>query len=186
MSSRESAIHIDDDDDSVVDLTDDRPTKKQKPTTSSKESTDFLIPFHLFDTKMSITSSQSATRHPSAKKFFRTLRETIGFDTPSGSSSKDKKFQWLVACNYCFDINYFLQETLPEILSFKRVVVFYGEAGADNGSDGKEYWEELLKGSGNTVEFVRLIPSDPPRSATNPLDMKIPCEYFARVVSMNY
>lgn len=35
-------------------------------------------------------------------------------------------------------------------------------------------WRQLLVGTGNTVEFIKCIPSDPPRSKTNPLPIKIP------------
>eukprot|EP00804_Cyclotella_cryptica_P021741 CCRYP_012899-RA/>CCRYP_012899-RA protein AED:0.02 eAED:0.02 QI:303/1/1/1/1/1/2/90/665 len=185
MSSLQSAIYIgsNDDDDSVVDLTDGERTKKAKHDASSsrKENSrpkscqsDAIIPFRLYDTKISISSSQSAPRPESTKRYFQTLRQTIGFDSPPGTSPTEREFQWLVICNYCIDIHYFLRETLPEILSFKRVVVFYGDAGPDNGRGGMDHWREMLRGSGNTVEFVRFVPSDPPRSVTNPLDMKIP------------
>jgi hypothetical protein len=72
--------------------------------------------------------------------------------------------------NFLFDVHYFLEQTLPDVLAFKRVVVFYGE-GVD--AQGIAYWKGLLEGSGNTVDFVRLIPSDPPRSRTNPLDVML-------------
>ncbi|KAL7481428.1 hypothetical protein ACHAW6_007105 [Cyclotella cf. meneghiniana] len=188
MSSLQNAIRIDDDedeDDSVVDLTNGNHTQKLKHDESFSNSKKYplkscqsnaIIPFQLYDTKMSIASSRSAPRHESTKQYFRTLRQTIGFDFPPGSSPKKREFQYLIICNYCIDIHYFLQETLPEILSFKRVVVFYGDAGLDNGREGMDRWREMLRGSGNTVEFVRLVPSDPPRSTTNPLDIKIPCE----------
>jgi tyrosyl-DNA phosphodiesterase-1 len=114
-------------------------------------------------------SAQYASRPQSIQKYFRTLRETIGFD----GSTNERQFQWLVVANFLFDVHYFLEQTLPDVLAFKRVVVFYGE-GVD--AQGIAYWKGLLEGSGNTVDFVRLIPSDPPRSRTNPLDVKIPCE----------
>ncbi|KAL7515998.1 hypothetical protein ACHAWX_001056 [Stephanocyclus meneghinianus] len=187
MSSLQNAIHIDDDEDdedgSVVDLTNGTHTQKLKHDESFSHSKNYplkscqsnaIIPFHLYDTKISISSSRSAPRHESTKQYFRTLRQTIGFDFPPGYSPKKREFQYLIICNYCIDIHYFLRETLPEILSFKRVVVFYGDAGLDNGREGMDRWKEMLTGSGNNVEFVRLVPSDPPRSVTNPLDIKIP------------
>lgn len=181
MSSLQNAINIDDDD-SVVDLTgDEKPTKKPKLDVSSLHATtspgdDEFIPFYLYNTKQSMGSSQYAARPQSIQKYFKTLRETIGFD----GCSSERKFQWLIACNFLFDVHYFLSATMPEILTFKRVVVFYGE-GVD--AQGIAYWNQLLQGSGNTVEFIRLLPSDPPRSRTNPLDMKIQCKYVRRFCS---
>ena len=166
MSSAQNAINIDDDN-SVVDLTDANGEPLAKKTNVD---TDEFIPLRLFNTKQSMGSAQYAPRPQVIKKYFQTLRETIGFE----GSSNDRKFQWLIVANYLFDVHYFLQQTLPDILAFKRVIVFYGE-GVD--SRGITYWQELLSGSGNTVEFVRLVPSDPPKSKTNPLHFKIPCEY---------
>jgi hypothetical protein len=177
MSSLKNAINIADDssENSVVDLTDDKPSKKPKIDSNSNAGTPHgntnFIPFHLYNTKQSMRSAQYASRPQAVKKYFRTLRETIGFD----GCMSERKFHWLVACNFLFDVHYFLQQTLPDILAFKRVVVFYGEGVT---AQGVAYWNDLLRGSGNTVEFIRLIPSDPPRSKTNPLDIKIPCECF--------
>jgi hypothetical protein len=177
MSSLKNAINIADDssENSVVDLTDDKPSKKPKIDINSNADMPHrnteLIPFHLYNTKQSMGSTQYASRPQAVKKYFRTLRETIGFD----GCTSERKFHWLVACNFLFDVHYFLQQTLPDILAFNRVLIFYGEGVT---AQGVAYWNDLLRGSGNTVEFIRLIPSDPPRSKTNPLDIKIPCECF--------
>ena len=176
MSSAQNPISIDDDDShSVVDLTDEKPAaKKTKFNDNVKHAAkppkvNDVIPIRLFNTKQSMGSTQYTFRPPSIKKYFQTLRETIGFD----GSSNERRFQWLIVANYLFDVHFFLQETLPDILSFKRVVVFYGEGVT---AEGTAYWQSLLQGSGNTVEFVRIVPSDPPRSRTNPLDIKIQCK----------
>ena len=34
-------------------------------------------------------------------------------------------------------------------------------------------WKTLLEGTGRTVDFVQLLPSDPPNSRANPLPVKI-------------
>ncbi|KAL9190640.1 hypothetical protein ACHAXT_000346 [Thalassiosira profunda] len=122
-----------------------------------------FVPFHLLAT----TSARAMRGSDPAKKHFRTMRQLVGLD--SGTS---RRGQWLLIFNFLIDFSYLLEKLLPDVLSFHRVVVFYGEAG------GTEHvmnqWRQLLAGSSNTVEFIRLVPSDPPRSRTNPLPIKIP------------
>ncbi|KAL7554454.1 hypothetical protein ACHAWF_017905 [Thalassiosira exigua] len=125
-----------------------------------------VVPFHLFAT----TTSKSGFRDDgSAKKYFRTLRELIGLETAEGRTRR--KFQWLFVFNFLIDFEYLLEALLPDLLQFHRAVVFYG---VSQGAEAMDQWKQLLAGTGNTVEFIQLVPSDPPRSRTNPLPMKIP------------
>ena len=148
-----------------------------------------FVPFHLFETS-SILTSASSTSHARrtddvTKQYFRTLREIMGLPS-SGATGNNKKppldqrkFQWLIVSNFLIDFTYFLEQTSPEILEFHRVVVFYGESA--DGDQGMDAWRESLASccgnDGNdvrTVEFIRLLPSDPPRSSFNPLPIKSP------------
>ncbi|KAL7526266.1 hypothetical protein ACHAXR_002762, partial [Thalassiosira sp. AJA248-18] len=123
-------------------------------------------PFVLYATT---TSKTQIRTNDAAKQHFWTLREIIGLDT--ANKSKRRKFQWLIVFNFLIDFSYLLEKLRPDILKFHRVVVFYGNAGNPEAMD---QWKQLLVGTGNTVEFIQLLPSDPPRSRTNPLAIKIP------------
>jgi len=126
-----------------------------KPITKKQ---DDLIPFHLFATSSSKRISQDK------RKYFKTLRQVIGLDVPN------RQLKWLVVSNFALDFGYLLEQTLPDILQFHRVVVFYSDG---RNSDAMARWRELLRGSGNTVEFVQLDPSAPANSRTNPLPVQI-------------
>jgi len=95
-----------------------------------------------------------------------------------GNNKSRRNFEYLIASNYLVDFGNFLQETQPDILEFKRVVIFYG--GAVDEDRGMKTWRRLLAERNRRdnidriVEFIPLIPSDPPRSKTNPLGLKIP------------
>lgn len=119
---------------------------------------DDLIPFHLFATSSSKRLSKEK------RKYFTTLRQVIGLDVPS------RQLKWLVISNFALDFGYLLEETLPEILQFHRVVVFYSYC---HNPESMSKWRELLSGSGNTVEFIQLDPSAPANSRTNPLPIQI-------------
>lgn len=130
-----------------------------------KGSTDTtFVPFHLFAT----SSSNSLRGNDAAKKYFRTLRQLVGFE-----SGKRRKYQWLFIFNFLIDFQYLLAE-LPEVLRFHRVVVFYGQGPDANDMAAMNQWKQMLAGSGNTVEFILLKPSDPAGSRTNPLQIEIP------------
>jgi len=118
---------------------------------------DDLIPFHLFATSSSKRLSKEKL------KYFKTLRQVIGLDVP-------RQLKWLVISNFALDFGYLLEETLPEILQFHRVVVFYSYC---RNPDAMAKWKDLLRGSGNTVEFIQLDPSAPANSRTNPLPIQI-------------
>jgi tyrosyl-DNA phosphodiesterase-1 len=120
---------------------------------------DDVIPFHLF-----ATSSSKKLLSRKTRKFFVSLRQIIGFDVPN------RELKWLVISNFSIDFGYLLDEILPDVLQFHRVVVFY-HGGINESAVMK--WRELLIGSGNTVDFVALSPSDPPNSTTNPLPVQI-------------
>lgn len=129
-----------------------------------------VIPFHLFET----TSAKSSSISRQNRKYFQTLREAIGLDVPN------RQIQWLVISNYLIDFRY-IYEKIPDIVQIPRVVVFYGSFFA--GVDNIQYrliqemimnnWKAAAELRGNTVEFIRLVPGDPPKSKTNPLPQKI-------------
>eukprot|EP00970_Alexandrium_tamarense_P015746 scaffold5469_cov175-Alexandrium_tamarense.AAC.7 len=191
MSSANNAITIDGDDNgdntnnNVVDLTDDRkPAAKPSPRLKSatkRNSTDHpFVPFHLYASSTS-TQTSPVERTDSTKQYFRTLRQVMGLDSSTLSSQLNvnakpskRSFQWLIISNFIIDFGYLLEKTLPDILDFHRVVVFYQEA---HNVEAMKSWENMLAGTGNTVEFVRLVPTDPPRSSCNPLSHKFNCEY---------
>ena len=119
---------------------------------------DGVTPFHLFAT----SSSKKLSRK--TRKYFTSLRQIIGFDVPN------REMKWLIISNFSIDFGYLLDQILPDVLQFHRVVVFY-HGGINESAVMK--WRELLIGSGNTVDFVALSPSDPPNSTTNPLPVQI-------------
>ena len=145
--------------DLVTALIQARSEKKRMNTVQKQQQHDDLVPFHLFATSSSKTLSRQ-TR----KKFFTSLRRIIGFDVPN------RELKWLVISNFSIDFGYLLDQILPDVLQFHRVVVFY-HGGINESAVMK--WRELLVGSGNTVDFVALSPSDPPNSRTNPLPVQI-------------
>lgn len=141
-----------------------------------------FTPFHLY--RMTTTTSAAASKSNfqtnnggTTTKYFRTLRQMIGFDDDRSIRKDKRKYQWLAIFNFLVDFSYLL-EKLPEIFQFHRVIVFYGNSiGTGNIEEDEAImnrWRQYLSGTGNTVEFIRLVPSDPPRSKTNPLSMKIP------------
>ena len=160
--------------DEAIDLLDDSsdggvsPVQaKHSPSTSSSKTehtSRSFIPFHLSAT----TTSETIPDHDATKKYFMTLRKMIGME---GNKARSRTYQWLVIFNFLIDFEYLLEKLLPDILQFHRVVVFYGCRETEG---AREQWRQLLVGTGNTVEFIPLIPSDPPRSRTNPLPIKIP------------
>jgi len=129
-----------------------------------------VIPFLLFET----TSAKSSSISQQKRNYFQTLREAIGLDVPN------RQIQWLVISNFLIDFRY-IYEKIPDIVQIPRVVVFYGSFFA--GYDNIQYrqiqelimnnWKAAAELRGNTVDFVRLVPSDPPKSKTNPLPQKI-------------
>ena len=65
----------------------------------------------------------------------------------------------------------------PGIYDFRRIVIIYGTCGSsDDDNDATDImngWKRALIGSDNTVEFVRVVPTDPPKTNTNPLRTKM-------------
>ena len=147
--------------------------KRSAPPKSSVDNNNNapVIPFYLFET--------TSVKPPSAlsyenRKYFQSLREAIGLDVPN------RQIQWLVISNFLVDFRY-VYEQLPDIIHIKRVVVFYGSyfAGMDIHYQQMQElimnnWKSAAERNGNTVDFIRLVPGDPPKSKTNPLPVKIP------------
>ncbi len=143
--------------------------KRAASKNSSADNNAPVIPFYLFET----TSAKPPSALPQEKrKYFQTLREAIGLDVPN------RQMQWLVISNFLIDFQY-VYAKLPDIVQIPRVVVFYGSFYGSS-MDHVYYQEIIMKNwkataerNGNTVEFIRLIPGDPPKSKTNPLPVKI-------------
>jgi len=138
-----------------------------------------FVPFHLYETTTARSSAYRNNRNDAATsataRYFRTLRQMVGIDDDRGKRRNGRRrYHWLFVFNFLVDITYLIESLSPEIFAFRRVVVFYGNCGGDDDDDtGMELWRRALRGSGNTVEFVRVVPTDPPRSRTNPLSTKM-------------
>ena len=141
-----------------------------------------FTPFHLYASSSSIAATPSmshlqANDGGKSAKYFRTLRQMIGFDNDNNIHSTrttKRKYQWLAIFNFLIDFSYLMDNLMPDILHFHRVIVFYGSDTDQEDESIMNRWRQLLVGTGNSVEFIKLIPSDPPRSRTNPLPIKIP------------
>eukprot|EP00984_Skeletonema_dohrnii_P019191 scaffold9116_cov63-Skeletonema_dohrnii-CCMP3373.AAC.1 len=164
--------------DEIIDIESSVEVRKpaaRKRTASKNNSADNddspVIPFHLFETT---TVKSPSALSQEKRKYFQTLREAIGLDVPN------RQIQWLIISNFLIDFRY-VYEKLPDIVQIPRVVVFYGSyfAGMDNIHFQQvqqlimKNWKAAAERNGNTVEFIRLVPGDPPRSKTNPLPVKI-------------
>ena len=127
------------------------------------------------------TADEADGRPARLSRHCHTLREMMGLDGGSGVNVSMKEpppgpMRWAVICNYMIDFD-FLLDYVPELLSLERALVFYG---VDAGGSSPEPWRRAADcdgdggaGAGRT-EFVRLVPSDPPRSRTNPLPFRTP------------
>jgi tyrosyl-DNA phosphodiesterase-1 len=126
---------------------------------------DNKLPFRLFATNLDLLRRQSS---PLIAKHCRTLRELLGYD--EGPDQLQSPIDWLIIFNYMIDFN-FLLETVPELVSIRKVICFFGTA-----CGSMQAWQEACRQPDGTcsVEFHQLNPSDPPNSRTNPLSFKIP------------
>ena len=131
-----------------------RARSEQEETTSSVVE----IPIKLFAT---VHVEQQSKKHP-IRSQCRTLRELLGFDDDSSAGN----LSWIVVANYIIDFAFFLQE-VPELLSMRTATVFYGHADTPG-----SIWQNAAV-EHTAVELVPLNPSDPPRSASNPLQQRI-------------
>jgi hypothetical protein len=72
--------------------------------------------------------------------------------------------------NYIVNFEFLLDE-IPELLSLPRACVIYG---AKEGSENAWRQASTSADGSCSVDFVCRNPSDPPKSATNPLSQRIP------------
>jgi tyrosyl-DNA phosphodiesterase-1 len=102
-----------------------------------------------------------------------TLREMLGLDRhileDDEYGAGDNRIDWMVISNYIVDFHFLLSE-LPELVSIPTVLVVYGHA---DDPAGIQAWKRAAAADAR-VDFVRRDPSDPPRSAANPLNVSIP------------
>lgn len=91
-----------------------------------------------------------------------TLRQVLGFDGNLPGASID----WIVIANYLIDPEFLLLE-VPELLSVKRTVVFYGHQDAPFAG-----WKQAV--GADAIDFKCLRPSEPAKSPMNPTAHKIP------------
>ncbi|KAL3807984.1 hypothetical protein ACHAXA_000954 [Cyclostephanos tholiformis] len=150
---------------------------RDKSYPSRKGSSQF-VPFHLFETT-TIAGRRLGNKNddPRATRYFRTLRQMVGMDDECGNRYVRRGYHFLFVFNFLVDISYLLEQLTPEIFHFHRVVVFYGDCGSDDGTATlMNEWRQrsrMMWSSDNTVEFVRVVPTDPPNSRTNPLRTKM-------------
>ena len=90
-----------------------------------------------------------------------TLRQVLGFD----GNLPDVSIEWLVIGNYLIDPDFLLNE-VPELLSVKCTVVFYGHEDAPFTA-----WRQAV--GRDAIDFRCLQPSEPP-GPLNPTTTKIP------------
>ena len=141
------------------DSEDDVAARPRAAAARRREGGNSIIPFRLCET------ATSRSLPVSERRFFASMREMMGLKS-------GRRYSWLIICNYLIDFSYLFQKASPEILEFQRVVVFYGTAGHACPAVMRQ-WKRLLEGTGRTVDFVQLLPSDPPNSRANPLPVKI-------------
>ncbi len=125
------------------------------------------MPFYLYETT---TAKCAFSNNDNAKQYFQTIRQMVGMDDDNGQRRSGRQYQFLFVFNFLVDISYLMEALSPEIFTFHRVVIFYGNVGPDSAMD---VWKRRLSGSGKTVEFINLIPTDPPRTKTDPLPQKM-------------
>ena len=156
------AVSLLDSDDEVEYVATTNAARKSLPKNDNKSAHPF-IPFRLLET----TTSRSIPSNDPKNKYVCTLREMLGI----GGSGRTKKYDWLFVFNFLIDFSY-LMEQVPELLQFRRVVVFYGQ---ENPLDPmiQNQWRQMLP-TGNTVEFKFLCPKNPPNSPSNPFPIKFP------------
>ena len=129
-----------------------------------------FVPFHLYETTTAKSVYQN-NNNDNVKQYFRTIRQMVGMDDDNNQRrSSERQYQFLFVFNFLIDLSYLVEELSPEIFTFHRVVIFYGNGGPEC---AMEAWKRRLSGTGNTVEFINLIPTDPPRTKTNPLSQKM-------------
>ena len=140
-----------------------------------------FVPFHLYETTTissgrmrrrcggndyASTSPAIAAGSDVTGRYFRTLRQMIGFDDECRHRCVrgGRRYHYLFVFNYLVDISYLLEKLSPEIYDFRRVVIFYGICGSsDDDNDATDImngWKRALIGSDDAVEFVRVVPMD--------------------------
>jgi tyrosyl-DNA phosphodiesterase-1 len=149
-----------------------RPRKQQRTSTSASSLEPPPVQPPAAPMKLFCTLSDEAERraHTDKNHWSRsqcwTLREMLGYDSNSSSESTPRHIEWLVIGNYLIDFDYLLDE-IPELLSISNVVVFYGQA-----ATSEQPWKSACADA-DSVNFVRLNPSDPP-GISNPTGKRIP------------
>lgn len=106
-------------------------------------------------------NSHDPSTHESVSQC-QTLREMLLLD-----GEVVQPIEWLIIANYIIDFDYLL-DAIPELLSVKHVLVFYG---ASEGNP--EIWRQACHPD-HTVDLVVLRPSEPANTRLNPLPFSIP------------
>jgi hypothetical protein len=112
--------------------------------------------------------SSSSTMNPSLlRAHTTTLRELLRLD------DEERTIRWLIISNYLVDFALLLDE-IPELVSIPLIVCFYGSA-MDDGALRLLQRACCTDTTPPTTRFhaIRLNPSDPPRSASNPLHQRV-------------
>lgn len=143
------------------------PAKKRKTTaeegTNGDGSDDPIpAPIFLFATSSDCQQRRNKSRDHWSRKECLTLREMLGIG--------EYAINFLFVGNYIINFEFLLDE-IPELLSLPKTCVIYG---SKEGSESA--WRQACTTlDGNcSVDFICRNPSDPPKSATNPLPQRIP------------
>jgi tyrosyl-DNA phosphodiesterase-1 len=96
--------------------------------------------------------------------FTSTLREMVGLD---GHPDPHRSLRFMCIFNYLVDFDLLLSE-LPELLSLDRVGVWYGTA---TNAAGPDHFRAAM--GSDRFAAVQVVPSDPPGSSANPLDVRV-------------
>jgi tyrosyl-DNA phosphodiesterase 1 len=155
-------------------------------------------PIKLFATQQDMILRQTKPKNHFCWTHCWTLREMLGLDrnasaataaavvqedgapttTTTSSTSTATTFtttdpfaydaiEWLVVSNFQIDFT-FLVEELPELLSIPTTVVVY-----DNKLNSEDTWI-MCASPTSTIDVICRNPAQPPRSAANPLSVKLP------------
>jgi tyrosyl-DNA phosphodiesterase 1 len=149
---------------SVDDDDDDAQRTKRTATADTTAAAMAVVetPIKLFATLQD--ESERSSRNPNKNHWSytqcQTLREMLRIE---GSDA----IEWMVVSTYLIDFEFLLYE-IPELLTVPTCVVFYGSA-----DSSPNVWQQAASNT-SKLDFVCLSPSDPPKSRTNPLDVRIP------------
>jgi tyrosyl-DNA phosphodiesterase 1 len=146
----------------------DEPPPRKRPRQMANQDSNIdhnMVPIKLFRSRQMEEQLQSSSLSSSNPSLLRasttTLRELLRLD-----DEEQRSIRWLIISNYLVDFALLLDE-IPELVSIPLVVCFYGSAMDDKAL------RLLQRACCTRFHAIRLNPSDPPRSAGNPLHQRV-------------